>query len=67
VSSEIRDGLVRVEMKVDPARPCRIPLQHGLPGTVEVAVEQVTPGALVLRLAGRYVTEPRSAFQAGSL
>ena len=60
VADEVRDGTVRVEFQVDAAQ--KIPLQHGLPGTVEVRIEQVTPLALVLRNAGQMLTEPRSAF-----
>jgi membrane fusion protein (multidrug efflux system) len=59
VASEIRDGSVRVELAVDDAQPTRIPLQHGLPGSVEVTVEQVTPAALILRTAGRLISSPR--------
>jgi multidrug resistance efflux pump len=59
VASEIRDGTVRVELAVDESQPTRIPLQHGLPGSVEVTVEQVTPAALILRMAGRLMASPR--------
>ena len=47
--SEVRDGQIRVELAflTDPASP--IPFQHGLPGTVEVEVERVSPAALVRR------------------
>ena len=62
VASEVRDGTVRVEMTVDAARNPRVPLQHGLPGSVEVQVERVTPAALILRTAGRMVAAPRSAY-----
>jgi multidrug resistance efflux pump len=55
VASEIRDGKVRVELTVDRRAPSRIPFQHGLPGTVEVAVERTTPAALLLRSAGAMV------------
>jgi len=30
-----------------------MPLQHGLPGIVEVEIEKVSPAFLILRLAGR--------------
>ena len=60
VATEVRDGTVRVDLAVDNSRPTRIPLQHGLPGSVEVAVERVTPAALMLRTAGRLLTAPRS-------
>lgn len=59
VANEIRDGRVRVECDVDGASPKLIPAQHGLPGTVEVEVEQVSPAALVFRLAGDWIAAPR--------
>ena len=62
VASEIRNGTVRVELEVSSAAQPNIPMQHGLPGAVEVEVEQITPIALVLRNAGKLLTEPRSAF-----
>ncbi len=53
VAGELRNGKVHVELA--PTRPAnpRIPLQHGLPGTVEIATEQLSPAALLLRSAGR--------------
>lgn len=62
VAGEVRDGTVRVELRIDPGSPSRVPLQHGLPGSVEVEVEQLTPAALVLRAAGRFWTAPHSGF-----
>jgi multidrug resistance efflux pump len=62
VASEVRDGRVRVEMTVDPSRNPRVPLQHGLPGSVEVLVERVTPAALILRTAGRMMASSRSGY-----
>jgi membrane fusion protein (multidrug efflux system) len=61
VASEPRDGRIRVEFAVDAARAPRIPLQNGLPGTVEVAVERASPAVLVLRAVGRLLTEPAPA------
>jgi len=61
VANEIRAGTVRVECDLADETPVNVPAQHGLVGTVEVQVEQVTPVALVLRAAGRMVTAPRSA------
>jgi membrane fusion protein (multidrug efflux system) len=52
VAGEIRDGKVRVELAVVNIPGSRIPIQHGLPGSVEVEVERITPAALILRLAG---------------
>lgn len=57
VASEARDGLVRVELSVD-ALPRGIPLEHGLPGSVDVAVEESTPSRLVLRAFGRGLEGP---------
>ncbi|MCX6622527.1 MAG: HlyD family efflux transporter periplasmic adaptor subunit [Acidobacteria bacterium] len=65
VASEIRDGAVRVELKVDTSRPCRIPLQHGMPGSVEVAVERISPATLMLRLAGQLLASPRNPYSGG--
>ena len=53
VATEVRDGGVRVELEVLPDAPPGITLQHGLPGTVEVEVERVTPATLALRSLGR--------------
>lgn len=51
-ANEIRDGAVRVELAIDPYSNTSIPVEHGLPGSAEVAVEQITPFALLLRTAG---------------
>lgn len=53
VAGDIRDGKVRVELAVQAAANPRIPLQHGLPGSVEVEIERISPIALVLRSAGQ--------------
>lgn len=52
VAEEIRDGKVRVELAVNPRHRARIPFQHGLPGSVQIEVERISPAALVLRSAG---------------
>jgi Cation efflux system protein CusB domain 1 len=56
VASEVRGGQVRVELAVRPDAVPLIPLQHGLPGTVEVEVDHVSPVTLVLRTAGLLLT-----------
>jgi membrane fusion protein (multidrug efflux system) len=61
VGGEIRDGTVRVELAVDSSRTS-IPLQHGLPGTVEVQVENVSPATLLLRAAGQMISTPKTSF-----
>lgn len=53
VASEPAAGRIRVELEPHPETAPAIPLQHGLPATVEVAVEEGTPAQLVLRIAGR--------------
>ena len=55
VAGDIRDGRVRVELAVNAPAHSRIPLQHGLPGSVEIEVEHVTPALLLLRSAGQIV------------
>jgi membrane fusion protein (multidrug efflux system) len=52
VGSEPRDGQIRVELTVHPDAASPIPLVHGLPGTVEVEVDRVSPATLALRAAG---------------
>jgi len=56
VANEVRDGTVRVELAVRAGNDSRIPLEHGLTGSVEVAVERVTPLTLLLRTAGALQT-----------
>jgi membrane fusion protein (multidrug efflux system) len=61
VAGEVRDGAVRVEMTIDANSVSRIPLQHGLPGSVEIEVERATPWMLLLRHAGRMWASPTVA------
>ena len=58
VGSEVRNGEVQVRLAIvrDPAS--RIPLDHGLPGTLEIEVERVSPAILVLRSAGQMISTP---------
>lgn len=56
VAGEPRTGRVRVELAINPDPSSAIPLQHGLPGTVEVEVERVSPAVLLLRAAGQRLT-----------
>lgn len=51
VAKEPRVGKIRVELALL-SRPSAIPLQHGLPGTVEIEVERASPAVLMLRAAG---------------
>ena len=65
VAGEVRDGRVRVELVVHPTSDSRIPMEHGLPGTVEVEIERVSPATLVLRAAGKLVTRTAERGDAG--
>ena len=58
VASEVRNGWVRVERAVRSDAASPIPLQHGLPGAIEVEVDHVSPAALILRTAGLLLTVP---------
>ena len=64
VASEPRDSWLRVELAVRARARSRIPLQHGLPGSVEVLVERVTPATLVLRTAGKVISGESGIFGA---
>ena len=66
VGGEPRDGVVRVEFEIEPDPTFPAPLRHGLPGILEVAVEYVTPAALVLRTAGALITLPPAARRVGT-
>ncbi|MEM9490750.1 MAG: HlyD family efflux transporter periplasmic adaptor subunit, partial [Myxococcota bacterium] len=58
ISSEVEDGYIRVELALDAIASTAIPIGHGLTGTVEVQLDQISPATLVLRAAGRMVAEP---------
>ncbi len=52
VGGEVREGKVRVELSVFLPPDSPIPIQHGLPATCEIDVEEVTPLHLVMRTVG---------------
>ena len=52
VAGELREQRIRVELTPAAALPGAFALQHGLPGAVEVDIEQVAPAVLALRAAG---------------
>jgi membrane fusion protein (multidrug efflux system) len=60
VASELRNERMRVDLTVDADTASLIPFQHGLPGTVEVEVDRVSPATLVLRTAGLLLATPGS-------
>jgi membrane fusion protein (multidrug efflux system) len=57
VSREARDGKIRIELSVDPEPRPRMRLEHGLPGSVEIEVERVSPATLALRAAGSVISK----------
>lgn len=59
VATETRDGLLWVDGTV--SRKTTIPLQHGMPGTLVVEVERLSPAQLVLRALGRAVVRDAGA------
>jgi membrane fusion protein (multidrug efflux system) len=60
VAEEVRDGGVRVELRLTSSN-APVALQHGLPASVEVAVESMPPVALALRALGRRLATPVAA------
>ncbi len=56
VAGEALSEGVRVEFSIDADGARHIPLQHGLPGSIEVEVERMSPAMLVLQAAGKRVT-----------
>ncbi|MFO1329934.1 MAG: HlyD family efflux transporter periplasmic adaptor subunit [Rubrivivax sp.] len=54
VAGEVRERQLRAELELDAAGvPPGLAPQHGLSGTVEVALEEVSPALLLLRSLGR--------------
>ncbi len=56
VGTEVNNGRVRVELDIQPGS--KIPMQHGLPGTLDIAVERTSPMSFLLRKAGAYLARP---------
>lgn len=54
VSAETVDGKARVELALTGENHA-IPVQHGLPGQVEVVVEHISPAELLLRTVGAHI------------
>jgi membrane fusion protein (multidrug efflux system) len=55
VSSEPRDGRIRIDLAMHRDPASAIPFQHGLPATVEVEVARLSPATLLLRNAGERI------------
>jgi multidrug resistance efflux pump len=58
VANEVRDGQVRVQFAMQEEAAPRIPLEHGMPGAIEVEIERISPAELALRTAGRWMATP---------
>jgi membrane fusion protein (multidrug efflux system) len=50
VGSELREGLIRVELSLAPHTT--IPVAHGMTGTIDIEVEQASPVELLVRALG---------------
>lgn len=61
VAGEVRDQRLRVELRLEPGAGAALPLRHGLQGSVEVALEQVSPATLLLRTLGRWAAPGAAA------
>ncbi|MFP3940974.1 MAG: HlyD family secretion protein [Thermoanaerobaculia bacterium] len=64
VATEVREGRVLVELVPTPGTASAggaPPLSHGLPATVEIRVESVSPAILALRAAGGGARAPAAA------
>jgi membrane fusion protein (multidrug efflux system) len=59
VASEVRDGKIRIELALQNGSSSPVPVQHGIPGTIEVEVERVSPATLLLR-AVRFLSTPHA-------
>lgn len=53
VAGEIRDNRIRVEFAPRAGWPAGVQMQHGLPGSMAITLEQVAPAVMVLRAAGQ--------------
>jgi membrane fusion protein (multidrug efflux system) len=66
VGNEVRGGRVRVELTIKPDTKSVIPIQHGLPGSVEIQIERISPATLALRTAGRLIAAPTAVLASGT-
>jgi len=66
VGSEIRDNQVRVEFTPEIAEKSLILMQHGLPGAIEVSIEEISPAVMVLRASGQLLSNTKQLPQPAS-
>jgi membrane fusion protein (multidrug efflux system) len=55
-ANEPQRGLIRVELELQDADVSRIPMQHGLTGSVDIRIEEASPWTLLLRSIGARLT-----------
>jgi membrane fusion protein (multidrug efflux system) len=63
VAGEAKDGHVRVELLLRADQASAIPLQHGLPGIVEVEVKKISPLRLALQALEKNFVAPAAINQ----
>ena len=56
VGSEPKNGAVRIECFIKQNQQTMLPMKHGLTGSLEIAVERLTPANLILRQVGEWLT-----------
>lgn len=57
VGGEDSNSKVRVELALRDSPSLKVALRHGMPGSVEIEVERVSPLALLLRQAGQWMRQ----------
>ena len=60
VGDEDVNAKVRVELVLRDSPSLRVALRHGMPGSLEVDLERVTPLALLLRQAGQWMSQRKT-------
>jgi membrane fusion protein (multidrug efflux system) len=63
VASEVRDGRVRVELDIAGSLASGVGLEHGLTGSVAVAVDSISPALLVTRVTGEWFRRGAGTFE----
>lgn len=61
VTNEPRDGRIRADLAIETDPVSSIPIQHGLPGTIEVEVERISPANLLMRAVGKRLGASQNA------
>ena len=61
VAGEPENGRVRVELEIHPDQSSQLPLQHGLPATVDIEVRKATPLMIVMQRLGKMLNIPHQS------